>query len=364
MNSFPILRGFSLATALSAALCACSSGGGEGTGAASTTPACEAVAGTAAVTFTLDDGATLAPAAGALAENTGAYSVVVLDQPGWVLASVMGEILRSKDAGCTWTSIGKLDAIDLVAAPGGRAFARGGNDELARIDGATIQSLPAPQAASGSIGIVGLGADPADGEHVRLLDKEGNLWESKDGGLSWAMRATVPAEDLEHFTGIAFDPADFDHVIVAVEGPGVATSHDGGLSWTNATGFAGDVANMFAVAVSPADGRTVWAAGLVFTGTGSADNTVWRSTDGGLSFSLAFTETGDVELNNGADLVPHPTSVDDLYLLSMGRVFHFQQGTGQAKAWAGQTTMVTDLAFPHGDASVCYAALAGPIVQD
>lgn len=89
------------------------------------TPSCSVIRGVPGVTFTRDDGETVA-ALPEPAKNTKA--VVVLDIANHLLALKDNRLLLSRDSGCQWEiggvlSIGELSQIHLLApAPGGRVY--------------------------------------------------------------------------------------------------------------------------------------------------------------------------------------------------------------------------------------------------
>jgi hypothetical protein len=179
-------------------------------------PDCRSVTGTGAVTFSGDQGATLAPMDQTITPVTYTFGLVALGKPGAMLAGSGEEILASADAGCSWHSIGpagggNTPAVRLVAAGETRAYAFGDNDSvLVRVDDEVISKLTSP---AGVNGIVGLGVDPQDPDHVRLGDSSGQLWDSIDAGEQWTP-AGVPAigPDVLAYRA-AFDPQDLDHAL-------------------------------------------------------------------------------------------------------------------------------------------------------
>src|SRR6185436_3347291 len=97
--------------------------------------------------------------------------LVGLDTPNTLVAEHKGNILRSEDAGCTWTTVGPgaTAPLTLVAARGGRAYAFADNGSvLYRIDGTTLTRL-----SSLATGVLGLAVDPRESGHVRLGDTSG-----------------------------------------------------------------------------------------------------------------------------------------------------------------------------------------------
>ena len=81
------------------------------------------------------------------------------------------------------------------------------------------------------------------------------------------------------------DPRNRLHMLVG-DGTTVSVSFDGGLTWAAATGLA--AASFYSVAMHPSDNKTV--AATVGVSGGQA---VYRSTDGGMSFSKITSVTAN-----------------------------------------------------------------------
>ncbi|MDC0668622.1 WD40/YVTN/BNR-like repeat-containing protein [Nannocystis radixulma] len=280
-------------------------------------PNCESVTGTGAVTFSFDQGATLAPMDQQIFPVTYTFGLVALGKPGAMLAGTGQQILASSDAGCSWHSIGpagnpNAPAVRLHAAGETRAYAYGdNNDAIMRVDDEVIHKLSSP---AGQDGIVGLGVDPNDPDHVRIGDSAGRLWDSIDAGESW-QPIGIPAFAGSLAYRVAFDPQDIDHVLVGALGDGVLVSHDAGEGWQSATGLSPGDANGFNLVVSPVDGDIVWVEGLDLEDPNDqTQRHVYRSEDGGLSFT-AVIEANEATLYNGNHLFPHPTDPDILYFV-------------------------------------------------
>jgi hypothetical protein len=168
------------------------------------------------------------------------------------------------------------------------------------------------------IDFVGLGVDANDGEHLRAAGNDGTIWESTDAGESWtqigALRSDVPL-----FYRFVFDPADLDHILGGTINTGAHLSRDGGKTWTRATGF-GNSANVFELAISPADSTRVWAEGLDMT---ESRRHVWVSSDGGATFVPVVDEGPGIELINGNVMAAHPTNRDVLYFVFGTHLFQY-----------------------------------------
>src|SRR5579862_6740418 len=89
-------------------------------------PPCSIVTGTPAVTFTRDQGRSLAPIAERLTGIGYTYGLAALDTPGTLLSLHKATLSMSTDDGCSWRAVAALSAFDfppsIAAAPGGRAY--------------------------------------------------------------------------------------------------------------------------------------------------------------------------------------------------------------------------------------------------
>ncbi|MBA3547125.1 MAG: dispase autolysis-inducing protein [Nannocystis sp.] len=278
-------------------------------------PSCNAVTGTGAVSFSADLGATLAPMDQVIQPVTYTFGLVALGKPGAMLAGSGQKLLASADAGCSWHEIGagtgpNSPALRLRAAGDTRAYAYGDNDiVIVRVDDEVITKLSSP---AGQEGIIGLGVDAGDPDHVRIGDTAGRLWDSIDAGLTWSPIGVAAFADSLGYRA-AFDPQDIDHVLFGALGVGVRVSPDGGAGWTGATGLGPGKANGFNLVVSPADGDVVWVEGLDLADPNDATSRhIWRSEDGGLSFAAVVDSDDATRRSTTATICsrtrPTPTS--------------------------------------------------------
>ncbi|MEK6374146.1 MAG: hypothetical protein AABO58_15770 [Acidobacteriota bacterium] len=110
-------------------------------------PPCHSVAGTPAVTFSRDGGATVAPRQTRLSGIGYTYGIAVLDR-GETLLSAHDEVVSvSRDAGCNWEIVGRVNGPDLfppsiTVAPDGRAYIWSDNRQiLARYAAGSLTAL-------------------------------------------------------------------------------------------------------------------------------------------------------------------------------------------------------------------------------
>lgn len=328
-------------------------------------PSCGVVRGIGAVSYTTDEGKTVAPLAEHLSGNLVTTGLVALDQPGLLLAESEGSLYVTRDGGCTWTQSGALSAspVVLTAAGATRAYAWSDNGSyFARIDERGIHELVVPMDS-----ILGVGVDPADGRHVRIGGGVGSTIESFDGGETWTrLGPPPPGDELTLAYRVAFDPKNVDHVVLGRSGDGAWASFDGGVTWERSRAGQTPRANVFNLVISPADPNVVWAMGLALdqTDTGWGGRYVARSTDGGRTFSVVLRQTKSVTLRNGPVMAAHPTDPNVLYFVfgtffsNYGTdVYKYDARTGRVVTRHNAYPDVNAIAFSKTNPGVMYLGL-------
>jgi hypothetical protein len=104
------------------------------------------------------------------------------------------------------------------------------------------------------------------------------IWSSEDGGDSWTVRYSGRTNDIN------VDPLD-NSKLVAGTWEGVVYSVDGGVTWNDATGLGAVSNDRVEIAYAASNPDIVYASIYINSGE------IWKSTDGGQSFSLI--NTGD-----------------------------------------------------------------------
>lgn len=346
--------------------------GGAGGGQGWQIPSCTQVQGTGAVTIATQDGASLLPTSEVLSGIVYTFGLVATDLPNVLVASSGGRLLRSIDAGCTWADVGALPVgtLSLTAAKGGIVYGHYDNqDVVVRIDAkdpVTVLTTDPP-----GLGIHGLGVDEGDSDHVRVLDDAGQLQDSLNGGIDWAPVGVPVASNALLYTAV-FDPRDLDHVLVGLANTGVRHSEDAGATWQTSVGVgsAGN-ANGFSIAFAPSDSAVVYLEGFdLGAQIGQEVRRLWRSTDGGTSFTPIVSESVAVTLTNGVLLAPHPVDAGVLYF-EFGTYFQgygtdlykYDQATGQVTKTHNSYDDVSSIAFHPQDPSVMYFGLTSEDVN-
>jgi photosystem II stability/assembly factor-like uncharacterized protein len=328
---------------------------------------CSVVNGVPAVTFTLDEGATTTPLAQPLTGIGYTFGLVALDVPNTLLAFHNEALLMTTDAGCTWTTLKTfgegLFPPDMIAAPGGRAYAWSPNrDFLMRHTPSDDTVLKSPDLA-----ITGAGADPHDGAHLRIGGHEGLIWDSADAGATWkfvgGLRYPEGGPSIYKFV---FDPANIDHVVAGTSVKGAFVSFDGGRNWTPATGLSKGNANVFNLVISPADPNVVWAMGIDLAESNPDANGrhIYRSTDGGLNYATVIDAAPDVHLVNGPTMAAHPRNPDILYFVfgtyfqGYGTdLFRYNAVTRMLSVTHSEWNKIDAIAFDPDDPALMYLGL-------
>jgi hypothetical protein len=327
-------------------------------------PPCTMITGTGAVTFTLNDGRTLAQSAVALTPVSYTYGLATLDQPDTLVAWHRDDLLISNDAGCSWRVAATIPGSDfpptITPAPGGRAYAWSENRTfLVRYDFRGAVTLKQP------VGFMGLGVDPRNGEKLRAGGVDGTIWESLDGGDSWTYFGALQGAPMVY--RFVFDPVNLDHVVAGTVTNGAYVSQDGGRTWARSTGIALRIANVFTFAISPVDGNRVWAMGIDMDYTSddpAHGRHIFLSDDGGASYRAVVDEAPGVKLINGPTMAPHPVNRDVLYFVFGTHFYQYGTDVFRYDAATDALTMehndrndVNAIAFSRRDPSVMYFGL-------
>jgi len=192
-----------------------------------------------------------------------------------------GGVFKSTDGGASWSAMGLAYAQALALSPGYT------NDHtlFAGTEGGVSKSTDGGASWSSvnigltNLGVYALALSPGYAtDHTLFAGTGDGVYKSTDGGASWS------ATGLAYAQVLALSPSyASDHTLFAGTGGGVFKSTNSGASWSTVnTGLPTDM-YVEALALSPgyATDRTL------FAGTGNSTQTgaVFRSTDGGASWS-------------------------------------------------------------------------------
>jgi hypothetical protein len=280
-------------------------------------PPCASVEGTPAVAFSRDGGATLVTPSQKLEGIGYSYGLAALSSND-LLAIHKQTLSLSTDAGCSWTPIGTLEGDQLFritpAASGRNYIWNDSRDELLRFDylPRTLTKLKSPASP------IGLGVDPANGDHVLLGANDGTVWESFNAGDSWTRIGGLPAQQFPLYYRFAFDPTDINHVVAGVANNGAYVSNDRGRTWTKSQGLGRGSVNVFSIAIANGNGQ-VWAMGIDLAESDanvpSHGRHIYFSEDRGASFRVVVDESADVHIVNQPVIAVDPQNPYVLYFI-------------------------------------------------
>lgn len=280
-------------------------------------PYCGVVIGDGSVTFTRDAGATITPTIPQLQPPAYTGGLTTLDAPNVLLAVNEDRLLRSIDAGCTWLPVGTFSDgfFWRLTNAGDLAYAWTDNGSgLAVIDGTTIIERAVPVED-----ILGLGVDPADPKHVRIVNGEGKLYESFDTGVTWdPIGRPAPFQDAYVYRA-AFDPGDLDRVVFGGVWDGAMMTRNGGKTWMVATGLgpADHDINVFNLVYGSSD--TVFAMGIDLdenvAGAPSDGRHIYYSSDGGRTYQRIASQHPGMVLRNGPVMAANPATPHVVYVV-------------------------------------------------
>jgi hypothetical protein len=158
----------------------------------------------------------------------------------------------------------------------------------------------------------------ANGDRVRIGGDDGTIWESVDGGGAWTQLGIRAFSAVNLVYRAAFDPANLDHVVFGASSMGAMVTFDGARSWAPVKGL-GAGTNVFSIVVSPADPKIVWAMAINLAeadaNAPSEGRHIYRSIDGGASFTPVIDSAPGVHLINGPLIAAHPTDPNVLYFV-------------------------------------------------
>jgi photosystem II stability/assembly factor-like uncharacterized protein len=197
-----------------------------------------------------------------------------------------------------------------VAASGGGVWktTNGGTSWTALTDNQKTLSMGSIAIAPSNTNVLYAGTGQADGEGNSNFGR--GVMVSTDGGATWTLRTNGGVFDRHEITEIAIDPQNSSVAWAAVSSccatntlfdfnNGIFKTTDGGVTWTNTTGSLrtlGAFASFTSVRIDPGttgSSATLYAAAS--TPFGDADNGVYKSTDGGAT----WTKLTDTKLPSG-----------------------------------------------------------------
>ena len=255
-----------------------------------------------------------------------------------------GRLYRSRDAGANWQTIpfesaGVYAVSSIAVAPSdGKVIYAGGRPLRRSSDGGqTWQETPVirEKETAQAEDVAGLVIDPGNSDHVWAALRNEGVFESKDGGSSW-LDIGLDGRPINWLSadnsGLLSRSPDTLTLYAGVVGEGIArrtvrgapANVSQGDGWTAATGGLPEGSTIISFAADARTPGTLWA--------GRDGGGVYRSTDGGASWSKAGAQVGE---NLAQSLAIDYSSPGGLLM-----------GTADAGAWA-----LRALAAPQGTAT-------------
>ncbi len=172
--------------------------------------------------------------------------------------------------------------------------------------------------------ITGIAVDPTNNNNIYITAAGGGVWQSTTGGTSWTALtdsqgtlamgaiAIAPTNNLKIYagTGEANNSADSDF------GLGILHSENGGATWALSTGPSG-VFNRLSVgkiSVDPAVFNTAYAAIGDYAENGLSGNTgIYKTTDGGVTWTNMTSANGNDSSTPWSDVVVDPNNSAIVY---------------------------------------------------
>lgn len=144
--------------------------------------------------------------------------------------------------------------------------------------------------------------DPADSNHLYTLSngKVTGFFESFDGGNTFSATRWGFTKPF----AIAVDPNSSRHIVASEAGGPTHVTFDGGVTWGDAAGLP---ARSFSVTIDPNDSKTLLA---LSNASNNITGGVYRSTDGGLTWTQNFAITGGFAAPRSIAFNPTPLDGD------------------------------------------------------
>ena len=198
------------------------------------------------------------------------------------------------------------------------------NPAWSLIGPAPINGVVTPGNTPASGRVTGLAADPTNANIIYLAAAGGGVWKTTDAGTTWtALTDNQTTLFMGAIAVAASDPntiyagtGEANNSIDSYYGEGVLKSTDGGASWTlENAGGAFTRKTISAIAIDPTNANNVFVAISDPGVNGVGGNTgIWKSTDGGATFTNTTTTIPNVTPNSQfSDVVINPTNPNNLY---------------------------------------------------
>ena len=168
--------------------------------------------------------------------------------------------------------------------------------------------------------IAAIAAHPTDANTIYVAAAGGGVWKTTDGGTSWTAKSDSQATLFMGALAVARSnpniiyagTGETSNSGLSFYGRGVLKSVDGGNTWTLLGNAQFDRRTISAIVINPTNPNTVYAAVGANGINGVNGNTgVWKSTDGGVTWNNTTTAISATQ--DYSDLVMDPSDPNVLY---------------------------------------------------
>ncbi|MFN8640537.1 MAG: YCF48-related protein [Candidatus Binatia bacterium] len=237
-------------------------------------------AGTSAGGFRSDDGGSTWQ--GVLVQpDLAVYALLFGGAAGRLYAATGEDVWYSDDGGETWTASeprgAGLSALAADPTDATRVYAGAGALFVSDDAGASFRRHGTGLT---NVQVFGLAVDPADPAIVYAATARLGLLQTADRGESWTWLGSRAEAARDAGAVVAIDPSRSATVFAAGDGDGMIRSTDGGASW-RVVGQELPHEQAYAIAVSPRDANVVYVA---LSSSSRRDVGLWRSADGGTTW--------------------------------------------------------------------------------
>ncbi|MGP8246075.1 MAG: WD40/YVTN/BNR-like repeat-containing protein, partial [Bryobacteraceae bacterium] len=201
---------------------------------------------------------------------------------------------------------------------------------------------------------------PGDANHYLVAEASGGVWETRNDGTTWA--PIFDTQGSYSIGAIAIDPKNPNVIWVGTGenndqrsvsfGDGVYKSEDGGRTWRNVGLKQSE--HIARILVDPRDSNVVYVAAPGPLWSGSGDRGLYKSTDGGKTWSESLIKVG--EYTGCSDAIFDPRNPDILLAAThqrQRRYFGMVHGGPESALWrsvdAGKTWVKVGGGFPTGE---------------
>jgi photosystem II stability/assembly factor-like uncharacterized protein len=253
------------------------------------------------------------------------------------------------------------------------------NNTWVPIGPAPINGSQVPGRGASTGRTTGLAADPTNANVIYLAASNGGVWKTTDGGTTW----TPLTDDQPNLVmgAIAVAPSSpnviyagtgqADNAGDSYYGAGVLKSTDGGTTWTVLGQTQFNRKGITKIVVSPTDPNTVLVAVADVSVNGvQGNNGIWRSTDGGTTWTNTTTSiSANAEYT---DLAISSPSTPQTLFMAIGSAFGdaanaVYKSTDGGQTWAkagnfpgGAGTGVIRVAVSASTPTTLYASISSP----